>query len=196
MVGTVPLEQHAPGPDVDLLHDAVDDLLVRRAAEGGEVGRVAGVGEDQRGVAPGDEGPVAVGGLSVPGVDRGDLPVVVVVDVVGALGQATETGALPERQHRLAPVGLGPEVRDLLPGGRRVEPHDALTVRAEDLGTVAIGVGLAERRDEDVAGRVVQVVGRDGDRRHRHGGVGRDRRRARCDRQTGGHGQGGGERRR
>jgi hypothetical protein len=61
VAGAVPLEQQLAGLDVDLLDDAVDDLLVRGQAERGQVGGADRVGEDQRRVPWGDQELVEVG---------------------------------------------------------------------------------------------------------------------------------------
>ena len=60
---------------------------------------------------------MAVCVVAVPGLDRGDLLVARVVDVVGAAGDPAEAGALPEGQDLLAVVCLGAEVRILFPAG-------------------------------------------------------------------------------
>ena len=86
VAGAVPLEQHLAGLDVDLLDDAVDDLLVGGAADGGQVRGRRGIGDDQRRVPGRDEELVEVGGVPVGRPDGGDLLVTVVVDVVGAVG--------------------------------------------------------------------------------------------------------------
>ena len=100
VAGAVPLEQDLPGLDVDLLDDAVDDLLVGRAADGAEVGGRGGVGQDQRGVPRRDEELVEVRHVAVGGSDGGHRLVVVVVDLVGpALGPAG--AALEPGQDRL-----------------------------------------------------------------------------------------------
>ena len=54
---------------------------------------------DERGALGRDQELVPVGGLTVAGVDRGDLLAVGVVDVVGPVGQPAEAGALPPGQH-------------------------------------------------------------------------------------------------
>jgi hypothetical protein len=78
------LEQDPAGPDVDFLDDAVDHGLVRGAADRRQVGGCGRVGQDQRGVPRSDQELVSVGAEAVAGIDRRDLLVVIVVDVVGA----------------------------------------------------------------------------------------------------------------
>jgi hypothetical protein len=84
VVRGVPLEEHLAGANVDLLHDAVDDLLVGGAADGGQVRGGDGVGDDQRRVPGRDEEFLAVDRVAVAALDLGDLLVAVVIDVVGA----------------------------------------------------------------------------------------------------------------
>ena len=136
VVLAVPLEEHLAGPDVDLLHHAVDDRLVGGTAYGGEVGGGSGVREDQRGVPRSDEELVAIGRQSVAGVDGRDLLVVVVVDVVGPSGETSEAGPLPPGKDRLPVVGLGPEIGCRLTRRDRVEPDD-LTRRLRISGPLA-----------------------------------------------------------
>jgi hypothetical protein len=68
MVLAVPLEQHLAGSDVDLLHDAVNDRLVRGAADRREIRLGGRVREDQGGVRSGDQELVAVRRQPVAGV--------------------------------------------------------------------------------------------------------------------------------
>jgi hypothetical protein len=103
-----------------------------------------------------DQELVAVRAKPVAGVDGGDLLVAVVVDVVGAIRQAAEAGALPPRQDRLAPVGLGSEVGGGLTLRDRVEPDDVAAF-VEDLGAVGVRARVAGRGDEDVASADVSL---------------------------------------
>src|ERR1700758_3101225 len=105
-IRTVPLEEHPAGPDVDLLDDSVEYLLVRRAAHRGEIRRSERVREDQRGVLRREEELVEVREVAIGRLYRRDLLVVVAVDIV----RSVQAAALEPRQHRPAVVGLGPEV--------------------------------------------------------------------------------------
>src|ERR1019366_7084936 len=114
----------------------------------------------QRRVLRRDQELVPVGAEPVAGFDGGDLLVVVVVDVVGARGEAAEPRPLPPGEHRLPVVGLGAEVRRLLARGNRLEPDD-VAVGVEDLRAVGVGGRASERREEDVAATEVALGGED-----------------------------------
>ena len=105
---------------------------------------------------------------AVAGVDGRDLLVAVVVDVVGAGGQAAEAGALPEGEDGLTAVGLGAEVGRGQALRDGMEPDD-VAVAVEDLGAVGVRARVAGRGDEDVAVPLRSVRGEEGQRRRRGG---------------------------
>src|SRR4029453_4937428 len=146
MVRAVPLEEHLAGADVDLLHDAVDGLRVGGAADGGQVrGRDGVPGRDQEFLA--------VGRVAVAALDLGNLPVAVVVEVIGAARNGAQVGGtLPPGEHRLALVGLRAEVGGQFVCRKGVEP-DHLAGVADDLGAAH---AAPARGYDDVA---VAVIG-------------------------------------
>ena len=170
----VPLEEHLAGADVDLLHDAVDDLLVGGAADGGQVRGPDGVGDDQRRVPGRDEEFLAVGRVAVAAFDLSDPLVAVVVEVVGPARNGTQVGrTLPPGEHRLALVRLRAEVGGQFVCRNAMEP-DHLAGVADDLGAAHAAPG---RSDEDIAVAVISAL-------LQHN----DRGRLCADRRAGGHG--------
>src|ERR1700753_2098871 len=99
---------------------------------------------------------MAIGRRAVARLHGRDLLVLVVVDVVGAFGEAAEAGALPPGEDGLPVIGLGAEVGGLLPGRDRMEPDD-VAVLVEDLRAVGVGRRAAEGGDEEVA--LTEVAG-------------------------------------
>ncbi len=98
VVEAVPLEQHPPGRHVDLLDDAVIDLAVARAADGGEVAARLVVGRDQRRALGGQRECVLVRVIAVARVDARDHVVRRVGDDVLALAVARTADAPPCHQ--------------------------------------------------------------------------------------------------
>ena len=110
VVEAVPLEEHLPARELELLHDAADDSIVLLPTEGGQVGVGVGVRRDQRRVLGRDQKLVQVGG---PAAARGELrdpPVGLVDDHVRPVTETVRRVPLPPGQDGLAPVQRRPEV--------------------------------------------------------------------------------------
>lgn len=130
MPEAVPLEDETVRGDVDLLHDAVVDPAVLRAADRPEVGRHLVVGRDVGRTARGQLKLVQVALEAVADrLHRRDPLVRGVVDLVLALADPRDVAvALPPGEHRPAPVGLDTEVRRLQRLRELVVPADTSLV--------------------------------------------------------------------
>ena len=165
VVEAVPLEEHATGGDVDLLHDPLDESAVDGATDRREVGADLVVDRDQCRVSRRDHDLVEVGLVAVASPDPGDL----VVRRVGDHERATvaaEDGALPPCQHRRAAIALDAEV-DRGHLRARLEP-ERLAEPIEDQRAARLRGGRrrgkAERGEEDSAPSLPGAGGEDLDR--------------------------------
>ena len=123
VVQAVPLEDHIPGRDVDLLHHAGPDRAAGLAAQSRQVRAPLPVHGEQRGPLIGEVELVHVRHQPVAGLDGGDHRVGGVGDVAGPFPEGPADFPLPPGQHRLALVGLHVEVHHLL-AGHGFEPGD------------------------------------------------------------------------
>jgi hypothetical protein len=149
----VPLEEHLPGRDVELLGYAVQHNAVCRAAHRGEVHRHLVVDRDQRNAFGRDQELVVVARVAVPRSEPPHLPVGAVEDDVLALAVAGVV-ADPPGEHRLAPVPLHLEVHHVqILVLQEAQPH-GLSVVVEDHASVlprTVLLGSVLRGDEDAA---------------------------------------------
>ncbi len=158
VVQAVPLEQHAAGRDVDLLHGPGQGHPLLRPAQLGQVGRHRPERGDQRGVLRGDDELVQVGLQSVARADGGDGPVRTVGDHRLAFPVAGDHAALPPGEHRLAPVGLDLEVHPSRPGAgreggvRRIPDDAAVPVQDHQSRLARPGKRIARGRQDEVGG--------------------------------------------
>src|SRR5215211_1462657 len=151
----VPLEEHLPAFDVDLLGDPVEHRAICRATYGGEVDGHLGVDGYQRRVLGGDEELVVVPLVAVACPEAGYLAVGMVKDHVLALAGAGVM-ALPPSKHRLPFVGLHLEVERVLfvVALQGMKPHRLTAVVDNQRGilTGPARPGFFLRGDEDVTG--------------------------------------------
>jgi hypothetical protein len=155
---TVPDEAELAGAQIDLLHYAVEDLLLTGAALRLRVHRPDLVGDHDRSAALGDLEFVLVGCLARVAVHPLDDLVVRVEDEVGADADARvvrSAVAQPVGQHLLALVGLHPDVGGVGLTGVVGEPDRSTTVvRDQRADQRALGTRTVDLRSgEDVAGR-------------------------------------------
>src|SRR5215210_1039590 len=155
VVETVPLEEHLPALDVDLLDDPFQHRTVDGTAHTGEVPAHLTVDRDQRSILGHDHELVVIPFVTVAGSDSLYLPVGMVTDHILALSVACVM-SLPPGQHGLPLVRLDFEVEGVsLAILQGMEP-DGLSAGVDDQRRVP-GGGLLPRtllrRDEDVAWR-------------------------------------------
>ena len=147
VVEAVPLEQHAPGRDVDLLEDRILDRAVLGAADGPQV--VAGheVGREQRGPAVGQQELMEIAAHSVAGVHVRQGRVRGVGDHVAPDAVPEHDLALPPRERGAAHVALHPEV-----GGdearQRLLPHRVSAIGEDDRSGLRVGRRVVRREQE------------------------------------------------
>src|SRR5215210_4229563 len=151
----VPLEEHFPTLDVDLLDDPFQHRTVDGTTHAGQVLTHLTVDRDQRGILGRNHELVVIPLVAVAGSHSLYLPVGMVTDHILALSVAGVV-SLPPGQHLLPLIRLDFEVEGVGPGILQgMEPH-RLSAGVDDQRRV-LGGGLLPRtllrRDEDVAWR-------------------------------------------
>src|SRR5919107_1389163 len=155
MVEAVPLEEHLPALDVDLLDNPFQHRTVDGAAHTGQVRTHFIVDRDQRRILGRDNELVVIPFVAVAGPDSIYLPVGMVTDHILALSVACVV-SLPPGEYRLPSVRLDCEVEGVGLGILQGMEPDRLSTGV-DYKRRVLGGGLLLRtflrRDEDVAWR-------------------------------------------
>src|SRR5919107_2240732 len=155
VVETVPLEEHLPTLDIDLLDYPFQHRTVDGAPHTGQVPTHLTVDRDQRRILGRDHELVVIPLVAVAGSDSRYFPVGMVTDHILAL-TVSRVVSLPPGEYPLSPVRLDFEVEGIGLGILQgMEPH-RLSAGVDDQRRV-LGGGLLPRtllrRDEDVAWR-------------------------------------------